>query len=359
MLKKSLALAAVFCVSVFLGGCGEKASEPGAMKPTDAQEVSAVVLSERFRPVFEASGSVVPEKRIEIASRLAARIERLPLREGARAAAGDLVLKVDNRDLLASIEAAKAKTKIARKALTDAETDASKVTGLYKEGLVSNNDFRKASLKRDASESNLREAESALGMLEAQLDYAEVKAPAAGRIARVLKEEGAMAIPGVPVLVIDTEENPRFEAEVPEREAGRFTPGAPCEVAVDGVEKPFEGIVERVSESAERRTRTRFVRVRLSGGDLSGVRPGMFGRLRAGAEGEGLPAVPVSALTRLGGLEGVFVIEDGKARFHWLRIGARTAETVEALAGLEGGERVVDRPGPLLWDGAPVRVKAP
>lgn len=57
--------------------------------------------------------------------------------------------KLDPKDVLAAIHAADGKLKAAQAALKDAELDREKIDALYREGLVSNNDWRKATLKRD------------------------------------------------------------------------------------------------------------------------------------------------------------------------------------------------------------------
>jgi hypothetical protein len=55
-----------------------------------------------------------------------------------------------------------------------------------------------------------------------------------------------------------------------------------------------------------------------------------------------------------GGLTGIFVVRDGKARLRWVASGARDGDGVEIRAGVEPGERVVLEPADLV-DGAPVR----
>ena len=65
--------------------------------------------------------------------------------------------------------------------------------------------------------------------------------------------------------------------------------------------------------------------------------------------------MPRTALTKRGGLTGVFVAENGRALFHWVKLGGGTDDTVEILAGLTGDERLINQPAPLLYDGAPIQ----
>jgi hypothetical protein len=92
----------------------------------------------------------------------------------------------------------------------------------------------------------------------------------------------------------------------------------------------------------------------------------MFARLRlapapaAKGAAKGAPAeqvrlaVPESALVRRGGLAGVFVVSEGRARLRWIAVGEPEGGTVEVRAGLRDGERVVTDPSGLV-DGAAVQ----
>lgn len=83
----------------------------------------------------------------------------------------------------------------------------------------------------------------------------------------------------------------------------------------------------------------------------------MYGKLTVNLGESSRPAVPPTALVERGGLTGVFVVEGGKALFHWVKLGKHDKNTVEVLAGLAGGETLVASPSALLYDGAPVTVK--
>jgi hypothetical protein len=62
---------------------------------------------------------------------------------------------------------------------------------------------------------------------------------------------------------------------------------------------------------------------------------------------------PTTALFQRGGLTGLFVVADGKARLRWVAVGRADGGLTEIRAGLEAGERVASDPVGLT-DGAPV-----
>ena len=65
-------------------------------------------------------------------------------------------------------------------------------------------------------------------------------------------------------------------------------------------------------------------------------------------------SVPATALFQRGGLTGLFVVSDGRARLRWVAAGASDGGAVEVRAGVQEGERVVLEPAGLS-DGAPVK----
>ena len=88
----------------------------------------SVILEPAYQPqLIQAAGSVAASARIEAASRLAAYIEEIPVKEGDLLQKGDVLFKLDSKDVLAAIHAADGKLKAAQAALKDAELDREKI----------------------------------------------------------------------------------------------------------------------------------------------------------------------------------------------------------------------------------------
>ncbi len=84
----------------------------------------------------------------------------------------------------------------------------------------------------------------------------------------------------------------------------------------------------------------------------------MFARARFLRGERQVLAIPVGAVVRRGGLDGVFVVEeDMRARLRWLKLGRAEGELVEVLSGLEVGHRLVIDPPAGLADGVAVEVR--
>lgn len=339
---------------LMLSGCGD-GGHSTAVKTPDPIPV-ATVACVQADTVFTTAGSVVADTRTSVASRFSAYVRVVHFKEGDAVKKGDVLVELDSRDIEAAESAALGKVTAARAAAKDAAEDFEKYSALYKDGLISNNQWRKVTLKNEGAKSDLRQAEAALAVARTQADYLTIRAEKDAHVAKVLKHAGDLTLPGLPIMVLDADADPRFEFQVPETQRERLSVGQRVTVTLDGVKEPLAARIERLSTSADRISRSYLAGARFEGHPA--VRPGMFGRVSVVVTSGTHPAVPVSALTERGGLTGVFVVEHDRALFHWLKLGERTIDTVEVQAGLTGQETLVNTPSAMLYDGAPVKTEA-
>lgn len=358
------ASAAVGAAALFGCDASSEAAKPSAVlraaeKPAEVYEVALVKALDAFPSAYEVAGSVAADERVEIASRIPAYIREVAVKEGDAVKKGEALVRLDDAEIEAAVRSAEAQVFAARAASRDAAIDAEKYARLYKDGFISEQDLRKANLKRDASASTLKEAEAFLTQAKNQRRYVVLASPIDGRVAKRLRRAGDMAAPAFPILVIESERAPRFEVHVPETRLADIKPGMRASVEISG-RHAVGASVELVGSSADAATRTFLVRLQLDEGAQAA--PGEFGRARFKAAEPARPAVPESAVAVRGGVEGVFVVRDGRAAFTWLRLGRRTSDAVgsgdivEVVAGLKGDELLVDRPSERLSDGDSVRV---
>ena len=147
---------------------------------------------------------------------------------------------------------------------------------------------------------------------------------------------------------------PVFETYVPEAFAPNLKTDAPAMVELPG-RSPMKGRIEQIVRSADPLTRTCLVKIGFAD-DARDVMPGIFGTAVFELAQSPEVRVAVSALATRAGLEGVFVVRNGAARFCWLKLGERHGDFATVLAALDGSEVVVDAPKATLNEGSPVRI---
>ncbi len=133
------------------------------------QEMSEQLLVE----VVSAPGQIEPFHKVEISSRVSARIEALPFREGDPVRKGDVIVRLDDRDLQALLEAARARR--------DGEQYRLQSEQARLEGLLSNQSFAQKELERmqnlhdsgDVSRRSLDDAQQSVDDLSANIEAAK------------------------------------------------------------------------------------------------------------------------------------------------------------------------------------------
>jgi multidrug efflux system membrane fusion protein len=322
------------------------------------------VPESRNLPVMQASvgtpidyttvGSVVSDQRVDVTSRLTGYIRALPVQEGDRVRRGQLLVRLDPSDVEGGIRQAQAAVSAAEAAFRDAEADKGHFQQLFEHGTITENELRKITLKDDAAREALNQARASLDTARAQLAYCVITSPSDGTIVERIKRPGDLALPGVPILTLESGSALLFQAFVDvgnnTESLNAFAVGKSVEVRIDGLSSPLKGTVSRFIPSADPTTRSYQLKIALP--KTAGLTPGMFGRAEFQVGESRAPAVPKTAVVERGGLSGVYVVgSDNTAHFRWLRTGREWPDRVEVTAGLQAGERIVSAPDSALHDG--------
>jgi RND family efflux transporter MFP subunit len=169
--------------------------------------------------------------------------------------------------------------------------------------------------------------------------YARIVSPIDGVVTDRRVEKGDVAAPGQWLLVVYDPARMRLEAPVPMRLAGALSVGQQVGVVLTDPERPRTGRITEIVPEIDPQSRTQKVKVLLD--DPSGLRPGAFGRLIAPGGSVEVVRVPEAAVLRVGQLEMVRVVRDGRTLRRLVTTGAHRDGQVEILSGLEDGETVL------------------
>ncbi|QUS40019.1 efflux RND transporter periplasmic adaptor subunit [Tardiphaga alba] len=330
-----------------------------AQRATEQPPTIAVaqVIQTDIPVTYSVPGSVISDGRIEVSSRVVGFIEQLDVREGKKVARGDLLVRIDQTDIDEAIQQAKASVRAAERDQQDAELDVQKFENLARSGSVATETLRKAKVRVDVSGAALDKARSALTVAEAQKNYATITSPVDGVIVSVARRSGEMATVGSTILKVESHQVLLFKAFVSETNLAVIDPNKSVTVRIDTLKNAvFQGRIRGIVPSGDDVTRRYEINIILP--KDTRLVPGMFGRAEIVTGTEKAMLVPREAVVRHGGLDGVFVVSDGSARFRWLRTGRVIGDTIEVVSGLSGDERIVATPTDSIRDGASVRAEA-
>jgi RND family efflux transporter MFP subunit len=273
-----------------------------------------------------------------LAARIAATVLELPFREGERVSAGSVVVRLDDAALRSGVAAAEA-------ALQAAAAERARTAALLERGAATPREREDAAARAAAAEAALSEAKD-------NLAYAALRAPFSGSVAARPARVGDVVAPGVTLIEIEGDTGFELRASVEPELAVAARPGLVLQALVDGQREPLRATLRSVASAADPATHRFEVKADLSA--ASGLRSGLFARLAwPGSVQAPRLVAPTTALFQRGGLTGLFVIADGKARLRWVAAGRSDGGLTEIRAGVDAGERVASDPAGLA-DGTPV-----
>jgi HlyD family secretion protein len=289
--------------------------------------------------IYRAVGTVRSRTQIDLAPRIVARILEIPVRSGDRVAKGDILLKLDDKELASGVRQAGQHARQAQAALDLATTELDRARKLIASGAITqqafdqtDSAFRQASAAAQAATDALRQAEAVLG-------YATLTSPIDGVVAERLADPGDLASPGN--IVLRLFDPTRLMLEVPVREGlvTRIKLGEQAPFHVDALNTNLTGEVREIVPSVDPGSRTFLVKICIS--NAPALMPGMFGVLELPTGTRRALTLPADCVQRIGQLEYVRALLDGRPRQVLVRTVPATDGMVEIVSGLEAGMTVL------------------
>ncbi|MBJ6983821.1 efflux RND transporter periplasmic adaptor subunit [Luteimonas sp. MC1750] len=351
-LSRPLALCGALALALALSGCGEDA--PPEAVPSLTVSLASPQLREVTREVV-ASGAVAAWEEVSVGVELSGlRVASVAVEVGSVVAAGDVLLRIDDRTLASQLAQSDAQVREAQTNLETARRKAARIRELADSQMVALQDAEEAEAARANAQARLNTAIASRDAARVQRDFTVVRAPVGGVVSARSVQPGQVVGGGSELLRLIRDGRLEWRAELAEADLLRVDTGTPVRVESPGG-SVVEGGVRTVSPALDAQSRTGTVYVDLP--DPGALRAGMFaqGRLALGRAQALL--VPGDAIVRRDGRAFVFTVgEDGRAHERSVELGGPHGELVEVRDGLGQGDRVVARGAGFLGDGDLVRV---
>jgi HlyD family secretion protein len=192
----------------------------------------------------------------------------------------------------------------------------------------------------EAARAQVSQNSAALESARVGLSYTLVTAPFDGRVAHRMVDPGTMASPGGALLAVEGGEY-RIEATVPEDVLPLVSMGSTASVHIDALgDKAIVGRVVEIVPQGDASTHSFTVKFALP--TTPQLRSGMFGRVSIGVGKQKRLLIPSSAVWDREGLHCIYTLNDeGVARMRIVTLGRTYGDKVEALSGLNPGDRIV------------------
>jgi RND family efflux transporter MFP subunit len=292
-------------------------------------------------PVTEtAVGSIKAVHETAVASRLLARVVEVNLKAGQQVKKGEVLVKLDDADLQARLKQAEAGLESATAVRANAESEFKRISQMLQANVASSGEHERAEMAMKSAEAEVNRAREAVVEVQTLLNYATVLAPMDGTVVDKKVDEGDTVMPGQVMAVMYDPRSMQLVASVREALAHRLKIGQQIGVRVDVLEKTCEGQVSEIVPEAQSASRT--FQVKVAGPCPPGIYSGMFGRIIIPLDDEQVLLVPQEAVRKVGQLEFVDVMVEGRIpQRRAIRTGRLIGGDYEVLSGLRAGEEVV------------------
>jgi len=335
------------------------------------------------RTVLNASGYVTARRAATVSSKVTGKVVEVLVEEGLRVQEGQVLARLDDTNVKASLRLAEAQLDSARKALAEtrvrlkeAEQELQRQTDLVKNRIATQADYDHAEAaalalkaKLEQQSSDIIVAERQVAAWQQQLDDTIIRAPFAGIVTSKNAQPGEMISPvsagggftRTGICTIVDMQSLEIEIDVNESYINRVEPAQAVEAVLDAYpEWKIPCKVIAIIPTADRQKSTVKVRVGFEKLDPR-VLPDMSIKVAFRQNGSDAAAssgrttlIPKSAIHQQEGRDVVMVIANGRVERRAVTVASVTGEDALLSAGLTSGEKVVlDWPAGLK-DGATV-----
>ena len=314
---------------------GAAGGRPAALVATVASRQESIAEQ------VEALGTARANESVDITAKNTNLVKAIHFQDGQRVSKGDLLVELDSAAVRADLAVAQA-------ALTDSKSQFERSRELLAKQLVSKSQYEQLEAAMQGNEARLAAA-------RARLEDTVIRAPFSGRVGLRRVSVGSLVNPGTVIATLDDVSTIKLDFRVPETLLGVLRPG--LELVAGSPAFPartFKGKISSIDTRVDEATRSITARALLP--NPEGVlKPGMFLTVRLEQDRRDAVVIPEEALVPETDKQFVFVINDGVAAKREVKIGRRTPGSVEIVAGITAGERVVTEGTQSIRDGSQVR----
>ena len=351
-----------------------------AATPVEAVVVTAAYPSQAYT-VLNATGYVVAQRKAAVASKATGRLEWLGVREGSQVKENEVLARLENKDVTATMEQAAANIKLAQANLEQGQaefTEAGHVLNRSRDLLAKNfvsraaHDtviarFEKAKAAISGYHAAVAVAQATHRAARVAVDQTLIRAPFDGVVLTKNANVGDVITPfssatgsQAAVVTMADMSTLEVEADVSESSLAKVSVDQPCEVQLDALpDLRFRGVVHRLVPTVDRAKATVMVKIGFVDKDPR-ILPEMSAKVAflsqqvPADQRSARTVVQPGAIVSRNGRSVVYVIKDNRVSAVEIQTAGRIGEMIEVVKGVAPGDRIVLKPSGKLRDGAAV-----
>lgn len=292
-MRRILGIALVALGLLFNAACSSSPASPPAVRAAEPSPLPSGVslASLRQETEFLASGPIVVENQVDVAAQRDGVIARVLAEPGTAVKKGQLLAAMDDRQISADLEAARAKTRSTEDDLKNwqaeakvLEADYQRAEKMWEAQIIPKEQLEHARYKAESDQWDVKRVSELLAnckdverSLELELEKTQITAPFDGLVARRYIRVGQSVARNDRLFWVTAVAPLRVRVTLPEKFLGRIRPGTMVGVTPSETADPtrhYRARVIEVSPVVDPASDTIEILAELSG-DTTGLRPGM------------------------------------------------------------------------------------
>ena len=320
--------------------------------------------------LYNTTGTVQSRNEVDLSSRIISRVTAINVRSGDSVKKGDILVRLDNRDLTAianqaenkikaiqsTINSEESNIKASKSAYNFAKSEKDRSEELYRKNVISELKWETDLAKYEQNKAKLNQSFAALNKIKAEyeaamenyskaktyLTFSDIKSPMNGVVVERFLDPGDMATPGKTILRIFDPDKLMLEAAVRESLISKVKVGDKIIFYVKALNKTFTGDIKEIVPSVDPKTRTFIVKVCI--GKEKGLVTGMFGTVSIKIGEKTVLLIPKKAIEKIGQVETVKILTtNNKIKKVFIRTKpSDNKKNMILLSGLKDGDKVIN-----------------
>jgi membrane fusion protein (multidrug efflux system) len=348
--------------AVLAGGCKNNNSQASGNKQQDAKAFPVEVTRAAYANVqhtIEAVGSFFPEDEVKVGAEVEGTIKKLSVDEGAIVKKGDLLLEIDDEKFRLEVEESQAMSTEALRRLENSRATLNRMTRLYKEGVIGQQNYDDAKTQTLLIEANVENIKARLNRFKKSLKDTRVMAPIDGVVSERKVSVGEYVKVGAELFKI-VDSNPlKLAFTIPENSAGEIKIGQKVQVQPRAfADKTFQGKIYFINPKVDIETRTVEVKAWVDNPEYT-LKPGFYVNVKTLLEERKSMVLPESSVLVREGKTLVMSVVNDSIQYKQVTSGVRFDGKVEILDGITPEDKVVLSGRSEITEGTRVEIISP
>ncbi|MBN1302265.1 MAG: efflux RND transporter periplasmic adaptor subunit [Melioribacteraceae bacterium] len=299
-----------------------------------------IIVTEPLQNKLYTNGTLFGNEEVELKSEISGRIIEIFFEEGKTVKKGEMLLKLNDADLQATLK----KNMIREELAADKEHRALQ---LLEKKLTSQQEY-------DIALNELNSVKADIEYTKAQIAKTEIRAPFDGIIGLRWVSVGSYITPQSRVATLQSINNVKIDFSVPQKYYNEIKEGKEIEFKLPNTDNTFTGRIYALEPRIDETTRTLLVRA-IAPNKNKLLAPGAYVEIEVILENiTDAILVPTDVVVPDISGEKVFVYKNGNAVPHQVITGIRTETEIQILSGLNLGDTLITSGIIQLRPGSPV-----